>query len=387
LASPKLTSRIRLLDTCTILMSFFLWPLHLISGSIRLVFGTIVLASCALTLLAWLAQSTMGLNTPAGEQNWIWSLTTHFRMQYLTVQLVAIGALLLSYVLRCRKSHSLINEVNTTITLIFLMAFAGLNLISIMPYYLSQAEATAPQGNVGKQITLLHCNLFGLINRDTRSVAETIRTVDPDLLDLVEYTEFWQHKLEHSGVLKRYPYRVAGRGHIALYSKLPLSNARLVFVDPSQKVANQANIIANFKLNRKLTTIVVAHPASPILPSHLAWLRECFQSWASQRKQLGRNLIIVGDLNTTPWSGEFAELTQKTGLRDSQLGFGVQPSWPMLLPLLGVRETPNWLTGLLQIPIDHVLVSPSIQVLSRRTGPFVGSDHLPVIVELGLKPL
>lgn len=38
----------------------------------------------------------------------------------------------------------------------------------------------------------------------------------------------------------------------------------------------------------------------------------------------------------------------------------------------------------LQTPIDHVLVDPRIRVLSRRTGPNVNSDHLPVIVQLVL---
>lgn len=326
----------------------------------------------------------MGLDTTIGGKHWLWSLTTHFRLQYLTVQIIAIAFLVISYLLRCRKEQSFISEVNTTITLVILLFFAMLNLAPIAPYYLSNHHFQATES--GRRITLLHCNLFGLINRDTNSVIETIRTVNPDMLDLVEYTETWQRSLEGSGVLKRYPYRVAGRGHIALYSKLPLQNGRLTFADPTQKVANQANIIASFKLNRQLTTILVAHPASPILPSHLEWLRENFQVWVNQRKQLGRNLIIVGDLNTTPWSAEFAELTEKAGLRDSQLGFGLQPSWPMLLPMLGVRETPNWITALLQIPIDHVLVSPNIQISSRRTGPFVGSDHLPVIVEFGIRP-
>jgi endonuclease/exonuclease/phosphatase (EEP) superfamily protein YafD len=104
------------------------------------------------------------------------------------------------------------------------------------------------------------------------------------------------------------------------------------------------------------------------------------------RKKLGQHLIVVGDLNTSPWSAEFMTLTKKTGLRDSQLGYGLQPSWPMLLPYFGVNTQPNLLTQLLQVPIDHVLVSEQIQVFSRHTGPFIGSDHLPVTVELGWSP-
>jgi endonuclease/exonuclease/phosphatase (EEP) superfamily protein YafD len=228
----------------------------------------------------------------------------------------------------------------------------------------------------------LHSNLFGAKNRDPQPFIQLVRTVKPDIFDVVEYDEFWRHSLEHSGLLDAYPYRVAARGNMGLYSKLPLSHARITFADSSQKVANQANIIAQFTLNREPVTILVAHPASPIRPSHLQWLQQSFHAWEVKRKQLGTNLIIVGDLNTSPWSREFNTLIESTGLRDSQLGFGIQPSWPTLLPILGIKTYPNWLTPLLRVPIDHVLVSPNFEVLSRQTGPFVGSDHLPVIIQL-----
>jgi endonuclease/exonuclease/phosphatase family metal-dependent hydrolase len=34
------------------------------------------------------------------------------------------------------------------------------------------------------------------------------------------------------------------------------------------------------------------------------------------------------------------------------------------------------------IPIDHCLVSPDIDVLRMRTGRNIGSDHLPIIVDM-----
>jgi endonuclease/exonuclease/phosphatase (EEP) superfamily protein YafD len=39
---------------------------------------------------------------------------------------------------------------------------------------------------------------------------------------------------------------------------------------------------------------------------------------------------------------------------------------------------------LFSIPIDHCFISPSIAVTDVRTGPDVGSDHRPIIVDLRL---
>ena len=49
---------------------------------------------------------------------------------------------------------------------------------------------------------------------------------------------------------------------------------------------------------------------------------------------------------------------------------GLQPTWSAGLPYL------VW------IPIDHFLVGRDVRVLHREVSPRIGSDHLPVLVEL-----
>lgn len=347
------------------------WPLNLAKSLLGLVLNGLVFLSCALTVMAMM-----------GDKGWVWSLSTHFRMQYLCVQSLAFLFASASYWQKSKPDGP--RKIDQWVSLIVLGSFLGINLAAVLPYYLPQPKAELAQIS-GRPLKLMHINVFGNVNFNTNAVLKAIQSEQPDMVDLVEYAERWRHKLEQSPVLKQYPYRLSGLGNMALYSKRPLNNARLVYAG-RQPVANQANIIAKIWLNGQPVTILVAHPASPIRPSHLTWLQESFDTWAKERPRLGKNLVIVGDLNTSPWSVEFKTLIEKTGLRDSQLSLGIQPSWPMLLPLIGIRTESNWLTQLMQIPIDHVLVSERLVVTERHTGPFVGSDHLPVMVGLAVGP-
>lgn len=121
----------------------------------------------------------------------------------------------------------------------------------------------------------------------------------------------------------------------------------------------------------KPLTLVVTHPLPPLAGFVVRNLQ--LAHIAKARQEWGPDVIVSGDLNISSWSPYFQDLVRESGLRDSQLGFGVQPSWPAgLLPVM-------------RIPIDHVLVSENFVVLKRELGPDIGSDHLPVYVELGLK--
>ena len=82
--------------------------------------------------------------------------------------------------------------------------------------------------------------------------------------------------------------------------------------------------------------------------------------------------VVLGDCNATRWTQAFREMLAASGLVDTADGAGWQPTWPVSLP------------ALLRIPIDHVLVEPTLQVRRRWIGPETGSDHLPVYVEFDL---
>lgn len=115
--------------------------------------------------------------------------------------------------------------------------------------------------------------------------------------------------------------------------------------------------------------LLATHPLPPGGADYAAWRNEQLANVAHFIGAVEGEAVVIGDLNTTPWSPYFKQLCRDADLRDSAKGFGLQVSWPTFCWPLG-------------IPIDHCLVSPAIGVVDRRTGPNIGSDHSPLIVEL-----
>lgn len=78
-------------------------------------------------------------------------------------------------------------------------------------------------------------------------------------------------------------------------------------------------------------------------------------------------VLLIGDLNTVPWSDDFERLTGKDFIR---LPIGLRSTWLNGSPAVG-------------LPIDHALIRGDI-IASAEAGPWFGSDHRPIIVRIAL---
>jgi endonuclease/exonuclease/phosphatase (EEP) superfamily protein YafD len=85
--------------------------------------------------------------------------------------------------------------------------------------------------------------------------------------------------------------------------------------------------------------------------------------------------VLMGDLNMTPWSQGLQRLDRLLPL---QRVTRAQPSWPAPLNMFGTR------LPFPVMPIDHIYATPDLSPGSVARGPFIGSDHYPVIVRVGL---
>ncbi|HEY9685433.1 MAG TPA: endonuclease/exonuclease/phosphatase family protein [Coleofasciculaceae cyanobacterium] len=284
---------------------------------------------------------------------WAADLPSHFKMQYAMILLPCLIAVIV------QKKPQWI--------LIALLGL-GMNLGELVPDYLSSESPmdTSEQPKVIGRFKLMQMN----VHTESQTYAEArdaIRKLNPDVISLNEVSETWLENLRP--VLQQYPYHVENARDdnfgIALYSKLPFAKSKIHgFV-----IGGVPSALAAIPFKKHMVTILSTHPYPPMSPAMYKERNELLIAIAQKRMSLGAHLVVVGDLNTTPFSPTFKSFTEATGLRDSRRGFGYQASWPSFFPLL-------W------IPIDHILVSDYINVRHREIGPAFGSDHLPVMAEL-----
>jgi endonuclease/exonuclease/phosphatase (EEP) superfamily protein YafD len=90
------------------------------------------------------------------------------------------------------------------------------------------------------------------------------------------------------------------------------------------------------------------------------------------RGTLREPAILAGDFNMTPWSYRLQRLLATAGLRRHATFLR---SWP-------TDRHPQFRLPAPAFLIDHVLTTPDIRSVSIRTGPNLGSDHLPVVARL-----
>lgn len=288
-----------------------------------------------------------------GTQHWTFDLCSHFRWYYF-VAAAAIGVLI------WRKRRERVPMVALGVTLLW---NGGL----LVPYYLPSSLPAVATG--GEKVSLVSLNVY-TANNDKRAVIDYLRKRQADLVVVMEVDELWEQALAELKDL--YPFQfIQSRPDnfgIGLLSREPLAESRFVNAGGT----HVPTIVARVERAERAFLIVATHPLPPIGASNTRERDAQLRAVADTVKASPLPCVVVGDLNATPWSSAFRDLTARSGLRDSALGRGVQGSWNAKSPLI-------------RIPIDHVLVPASVTVLSRAIGQHVGSDHFPVEVEFVLQ--
>lgn len=277
-------------------------------------------------------------------------LATHFRLQYAVASLACVVLLATFYPWKL---------------LPFAFAALACNLIYILPYY--TAPPASHETSAAIHLRLLAANVLGS-NKNYAALNQAVLEAHADIVVLQELTDEWQKQTEDMD--SQYPFhkvvpKPRGSG-MALFSRYPLEEVEVLSLDSSTHIA----ILAKVNINDTLVSILALHPPTPVRTDKFLKRNRQFSEAAAIFSATQGPGILIGDLNTTMWSPYFTDLVRNSGLRDARLGFGLKPSWPLPLP------------AILQLPIDHCLVSADVGVEKIGTGRRTGSDHRPLIVDV-----
>ncbi len=276
-----------------------------------------------------------------GRVWWVFDILSSFRVQYAALLVPVIVVLLFAH----------------------RWGFAGLgvialaaNLAVIVPLYVSKP---APASGA-ETIQVVSFNVLRE-NSHLDEVMEMIRASGADVVFLHEAT----HRIERAVLDADLPYRMVS----AWAPGVGFATIALVSEDATTRILPLTipGIVVTLPLGDAEIEVLGMHPLSPVSSNRNALRNQQLEAAATWAAEQSMPVVIAGDFNATSWSYGFSLITKN--LINSQLGFGVQASWPAGHPLLAV-------------PIDNLVYDSGLTVVDRHLGPALGSDHYPLFVTL-----
>ncbi len=204
-------------------------------------------------------------------------------------------------------------------------------------------------------------------NTDFERMVQGIGAIDADVIVLSETTMAARDRFRP--LETRFPHALDTCAADSLYgivilSKFPLTRrSGGIGEDPLPR-----HLAADLMVGGRGITLVAIHPTNPLRISRAQRIPGEFESVAALCRAALEDLVLVGDCNAAGWSRYLRDLERDASLSNDRR---LRPSWPV------------WLPSLVRLPLDHVWVRGRVALLNAELGPKFGSDHLPLIAELG----
>lgn len=341
----------------------------------RFWFGkTVDLVSSTVVLLALIVGSMNLMDWEAGPMRRLVHLSAYF----------AFGLVIVAAWQWRRVRHW-----QAVVSLVLGLSFAAQPALLWLPQ-----ASKSPEVITDWRLTVMGYNVY----RNNRKFDETLKRIqeaDADVVFLTEVAPEWHEAL---APLRRKYRESLGQDEDLLFSRYPLRDARRVTITfDAAKKANEAGAGSLASLPEELrrhwwspnlltaevqtphgnVRLVCMHPPTPATDLSIA-IQRAEALIAAEELKADDDVaakVLMGDLNTSPFSPTFRFILRETGLRDSARGFGYHPTWGPRLP----REPCLPWIGL---PIDHLLASDSVHIIGREIGPPTGSDHRWLLVRL-----
>jgi len=227
-------------------------------------------------------------------------------------------------------------------------------------------QASASAAECAPLLRLVSANLLHQ-NVDFERTLDSIGSLDADVIVLCEVTP--EARKRFRSLDARFPHALDTCSADSLYgiailSRFPLTlRSSGIGEDPLPR-----HVAADLVIDGRRITLAAIHPTNPLRLSHAHRIPAEFDSVAELCRAAPDDMILIGDCNAAGWSHTVRDLERSTGLTNDRR---LRPSWPV------------WLPTLVRLPLDHVWVRGRVMLMRAELGAKFGSDHLPLIAELG----
>lgn len=283
---------------------------------------------------------------------WLTDIFSHFKLQYVIVLMFFLLPI------------ALYPPRKKIFPIALILILVGYNSWFIVPLYSQNKNIIESSG---ESLSILSMNLLAS-NTNYHKAIDLIREKDPDILVILELSPQWELQLQE--LYPRFPFRHMfpqnNNFGIGIMSKIPMFSELT-------ELGNgfPPSILSEIKIKDRPVNVLATHPVPPVTQERFKLRNNQLEEIARLSARENDQFILVGDLNTSSYSRHFQDLLENGILKDTRKGFGIASTWPS--DLLIMRTT-----------LDHILYKGEMRVLNRTIERSIGSDHLPVYLEIGL---
>jgi endonuclease/exonuclease/phosphatase (EEP) superfamily protein YafD len=321
----------------------------------------LVIAAVIVAVVVTLTTAAATVVAFAASAWWVFDILTSYRPQFALILIIAVVVLA---ALRCWR------------TLVVAIVALALNAVVVAPVFTGHQR---PAAVASPLLTIAHLNLQSRPG-DLPGIHRWLESSPADIIVFLHTATRTANSLRNGVGQYRmiYPTYLGqnAEGHSRYY---PSSPEVIVMSDQSDAIATaptasdlpSAAVLIDAHIGHVLVHLLGLHTLSPGTGARQATRNAELAAVGRWLRRTPRPAIAFGDFNVTYYAPELQNLLHTGHATSSQLGFGIQATWPHQFRPAGIA-------------IDQSVYTGQLTVVARHRGPSLGSEHRSLIVTYAL---
>ncbi len=255
---------------------------------------------------------------------------------------------------------------------VLLLASVGIHLYWIFPYLPIAPHQVewAKSDDSSAHLQILTANVLQ-DNLDATALIDLVETESPDVIVLCEVNQRWINDLAplRQQFMNHVEHPLENKYGIALYTNLDLVSGDVRAM--VKETIPSIDAVLRLRSGHPVRLFAV-HP-NPPRPGEDTTKRDGELVLVGKEVSDNKSVIVLGDMNDVGWSRSTNLFQEVSGLLDPRKGRGLYATF----------NAKSWIW---RYPLDHLFHSDDFRVVTLRTLPPIGSDHLPLSVILSHEP-